>query len=177
MCETSYPLEHNTTDYIPPIIDFPFVQLDSSQDGLYPCKDDSPIITIEIFDEGGIQQALVWFSINDGANWDSAILSEQPANPEIWQASIPSQDHGTTVLWYVQVWDLRGLNSTRKDPNGNLYRYTIINRAPTLSLISPNGGNTFKDSVLIEWSASDLDGDGLTYTCLLYTSPSPRDRS
>lgn len=164
MCETSYPLEHNTTDYIPPIIDFPIVQLDSSQDGLYPCKDDSPIITIEIFDEGGIQQALLWFSINDGANWDSVILSEQPANPGTWQASIPAHDHGTTVLWYVQVWDLRGLTSTRKDPNENLYKFTIINRAPTLSLISPNGGDTLKDSVLIEWSASDLDGDGLTFT-------------
>ena len=164
MCETSYPLEHNTTDYIPPIIDFPIVQLDSSQDGLYPCKDDSPIITIEIFDEGGIQLALLWFSINDGANWDYAILSEQPANPGTWQASIPAHDHGTTVLWYVQVWDLRGLNSTRKDPNENLYKFTITNRAPTLSLISPNGGDAFRNSVLIEWSASDLDGDGLTFT-------------
>jgi len=164
MCETSYPLEHNTTDYIPPIIDFPIMVLDSSQDGLYPCKDDSPIITIEIFDEGGIQQALLWFSINDGANWDSAILSEQPANPGTWQASIPSHDHGTTVLWYIQVWDLQGLSSTRKDPNENLYRFIVINRAPTLSLISPNGGDAFKDSVLIEWSASDLDGDGLTFT-------------
>jgi len=164
MCETSYPLEHNTTDYIPPIIDFPIVVLDSSQDGLYPCKDDSPIITIEIFDEGGIQQALLWFSINDGANWDSTILSEQPANPGTWQTSIPAHDHGTTVLWYIQVWDLQGLNSTRKDPNENLYRFIVINRAPTLSLISPNGGDAFKDSVLIEWSASDLDGDGLTFT-------------
>ena len=164
MCETSYPLEHNTTDYIPPIIDFPTVELDSSNDGLYPCKDDSPIITIDIFDEGGIQSALLWFSINDGANWDSAILSEQPANPGTWQASIPAHNHGTTVLWHIQVWDLRGLNSTRKDPNGNSYRYTVTNRAPTLSLISPNGNETLKDSVLIEWSASDLDGDDLTFT-------------
>ncbi|NVM54714.1 MAG: hypothetical protein HWN66_13515, partial [Candidatus Helarchaeota archaeon] len=161
---SSNPLEYNTTDYVPPLINFPEIELDSSTDGLAPCKDDSPIVTVDISDEGGIQSALIYYSINDGANWDSIILSEQLFNPGIWEGSIPGQEHGTTVLWYINVWDNEGNNATRKDPQGIDYRYTVLNRDPTITVISPNGGETFKDTIRIEWFASDLDSDNLTFT-------------
>ncbi|MFX1296486.1 MAG: FG-GAP-like repeat-containing protein [Promethearchaeota archaeon] len=164
MCETSYPLEHNTFDYLPPIIQFPDIELDSSQDGLAPCEDDSPIVTVDLFDEGGIQSALIFFSIDDGVNWHSAVLSEQIANPETWQGTIPAHDHGTTVLWYIKVWDLEGSYSNRTDPNGNPFSYTVINRPPTVSILNPSGGEIYQDIVNIEWVGFDPENDALTYS-------------
>ncbi|MFX1569504.1 MAG: hypothetical protein ACFFCV_14180 [Promethearchaeota archaeon] len=162
-CKTSNPLEHNTFDYIPPIIQFPNIEYDTSYDGLGPCMDDSPIVTTEISDEGGIQLAIIYYSINDGANWVSATLTEQTENPGTWEGSIPIQDHGTKVLWYMISWDIEGSNSTRKDPHGNPYSYTVINRAPSVVITTPNGGEIIKESITVEWSASDSDGDSLTY--------------
>ena len=149
-CETSYPLEHNTHDYLPPIIDFPHIELDSSQDGIAPCKDDTPLVAVEIFDEGGIESALIYFSINDGLTWDSTILSEQMANPGTWDGLIPAQDHGTTVLWYIKVWDSGGSYSNRTDPHGNPYQYEVINRAPRILITTPNGNEAFENTVRIE---------------------------
>ena len=164
LCETSFPLERNTFDYLPPIIQFPDINLDSSQDGLAPCEDDSPIVTVDLFDEGGIQSALIFFSINDGVIWYSVILSEQIANPGTWEGTIPAWDHGTTILWYIKVWDLEGSYSNRTDPNGNPYRYTVINRAPLVSITTPSGGEIYQDIVNVEWTGSDPDDDTLTYS-------------
>ncbi|MBD3253487.1 MAG: hypothetical protein GF383_00260 [Candidatus Lokiarchaeota archaeon] len=169
VCQTSYPLEHNTADYIPPILDFPEIELDSSHDDLYPCKDDSPIVSVDIFDEGGIQNVSVYYSINDGLNWDTTPLLEQAANPGTWQGSIPSQTHGTEVLWYVKAWDQGGLYSNRTDPHGTPYYYTVINRNPTITVLSPNGNESYLKSIDISWSAYDADDDPLTYT-LAYSS-------
>ncbi|MFX1366788.1 MAG: hypothetical protein ACFFCE_05795 [Promethearchaeota archaeon] len=63
----SNPLEHDTFDYIPPVIKVPVVDLDSNDDNHYPCPDDSPIVTVDIFVEVGIQEALILYSIDDGA--------------------------------------------------------------------------------------------------------------
>lgn len=48
---------------------------------------------------------------------------------------------------------------------------TAVNDAPTISVASPNGGNTFAgaSSQTITWTASDVDGDTLTIT-LEYTT-------
>ena len=162
--ETSYPLEYNTSDYLPPIIDFPDIDLDSTNDGISPCNDDKPTILVEIFDEGGVQTAYINYSVNGGANWDTSALSELVFNPGTWSGYIPERQHGTTVLWHVRVFDNSGRNDTRKDQFGNDYSYTVINRAPTVSLISPNGGTTYKDTLTVQWSGVDLDTDDLTYS-------------
>lgn len=162
-CMTSNPLEYDTFDYVPPILEFPNINLDSNHDGLAPCMDDSPIITVEIEDEGGIQVAYIFFSINNGFNWDSAFLSEHVANPGTWEGIIPAHPHGTSVLWYIETWDVVGSNTVRKDPQGNPYSYTVINRAPEVSIITPNGAEAFKNEITIQWSAFDLDGDSLIY--------------
>ncbi|MHA2065268.1 MAG: hypothetical protein ACXABY_12905, partial [Candidatus Thorarchaeota archaeon] len=151
-CKTSFPLEHNTIDYLPPVIQFPTVEYDTSLDGLAPSKDDQPFIMADIFDEGGIQLALIRFSINGGTNWDSVNMTEQVDNPGTWQGSIPAMNHGMIVLWYIQVWDLQGLHSTRMNPNGLPYQYTVINRAPRIEILSPNGAESFVDTVRITWS-------------------------
>jgi len=162
-CMTSNPLEYDTFDYVPPIIDFPDIELDSSQDGVSPCLDDDPIINVEISDEGGIQEAWINYSTNGGIVWGFINLSEQVANLGTWEGTIPSQGHGTKVLWYIIAWDNEGSKTIRKNPHGNPYTYIVINREPIISVISPNGGEILRNTITIEWSATDPDGDSLTY--------------
>jgi len=162
--ETSQPLEYNTTDYIPPLLDIPTIIYDSSGDGIGPCEDDSPIVTVNVFDESEIQLALIHFSINNGSNWDSALLTEQIANPGVWSGSISSQENGVSVLWYLEAWDSAGLKTTRKDQNNDYFNYIIGNRPPIVILNYPNGGEFLQYKILVQWFAYDPDSDFLRYT-------------
>ncbi|GAG06247.1 unnamed protein product, partial [marine sediment metagenome] len=56
-CETSNPFEHDTTDYIAPLIEFPTIDLDFNDDGIAPGSNDLPTINVDIFEEGGVQEA------------------------------------------------------------------------------------------------------------------------
>jgi hypothetical protein len=143
-CETSLPYEHNTWDYIAPVIDFPEINHDSDGDLQSPTTEDSPIVTVEIFEEGGVQEAIIWYSINNGTDWEIAILNELPGNLGTWRGSIPAQAFNTTVLWYIQAWDNQGNNSTRFSDYLNPYEYTVIAKItpppgvpgfPTIALI------------------------------------------
>lgn len=162
-CWTSNPLEYSTFDYVPPLILFPEIELDSSQDGHFPCVDDEPEVNVKISDEGGIQAAWINYSADEGINWDYISLSEQIANPGTWEGTLPSQEHETNIIWYIVAWDNVGSKTTRKNPHGNPYGYTIINRNPSVLVITPNGGEEFKNELTIQWLASDPDGDSLTY--------------
>ncbi|MFX1408377.1 MAG: hypothetical protein ACFFBW_15610 [Promethearchaeota archaeon] len=125
-CETSQPLEHNTYDYVPPEIEFPTIDLDSNNDGVGCCPNDEPIITVEIADEGGIQEAYVRYSTNNGSTWGYAYLTEQPGNPGTYETSLPAQPFNTTVIWYIIAYDLQGRNTTKYDVTGYEYEYTVI---------------------------------------------------
>ncbi len=127
-CETSYPLEHNTFDYLPPIVEFPDIDYDSNDDLQEPCYDDSPTITVDIFDEGGIQEALLRYSIDNGSNWDFVYLTEDINFPGTWSASIPVQEVDTEVQWYIICWDYQGSNSTKKNGTGEPFKYTVVNK-------------------------------------------------
>ena len=166
MSLTSLPLEYDTVDYVPPIIGIPKIEMDTSMDGVFPCIDDTPLVTVELFEEGGFQpdSVLIMFSKNDGANWDSAILSETFEKSRIWQGNIPTTTSGTTVLWYIFAADVRGNLAERYDPHGNHYHYTVINRAPIISLLTPIGGEEYNDTLTIEWMAEDLDQDNMTFS-------------
>jgi len=161
---TSNPLEYNSSDYLPPEVQFPVIDLDSNRDGLSPCSDDSPEINVAISDEGGVAYAGTRYSTDDGASWKSMILNEQPGNPGTWGCFLPTQDHGTSVIWYLRVWDFEGYNTTRYDEYNNPYSYTVLNRDPEISLMAPLGGETYTQTVPISWQASDHDDDTLTYT-------------
>lgn len=163
-CKTSAPLEHNTRDYIPPSIGFPVIIQDTTLDNLGPCIDDQPIVSVEVTEEGGVSLALLRYSINDGQNWNSIPMSEDSDYPTLWSASLPAFQQGITVLWYIQVWDEAGLNSTRMSLLGTPFSYRIANRLPTVEIISPNGGEKCLDEVEISWSASDLDDDSLLFS-------------
>jgi len=127
-CETSNPLEHGTYDYLPPIIDFPSINLDPDNDGTGPTPSDSPIVTVDIFDEGGVQQVIMWYSTDGGLNWDSIYLPELITNPGTWGSSLPVQPVDTIVLWYIQAWDNKGNNSTRMDSLENPFEYTVVRK-------------------------------------------------
>ncbi|MHA1987436.1 MAG: Loki-CTERM sorting domain-containing protein [Promethearchaeota archaeon] len=130
LCETSLPLEHETFDYIPPLLEFPDIDLDTDNDLLGPTPLDSPYVTVEIFEEGGIQDAIINYSIDDGLNWDIIHLVEQSANPGTWAASIPSQTYNTTVRWYIMAWDAQGSKAIRTNATGYPFSYTVLPQPP-----------------------------------------------
>ena len=164
-CFTSNPLEHNTVDYQQPVVYTPSIAFDSSEDGLSPCENDEPIVVVEIADEGGIQQAWINYTINDGASWSHVVLIEQVGNPGFWEGQIPSQEHGTSVQWYVGAKDLNDQITEKMDVHGNPFSYTVINRAPDIELASPVGGETYTgNEVTINWTSTDPDEDDLTYS-------------
>lgn len=132
-CETSYPLEHHTFDYIPPIVDFPDIDYDSNDDLQGPCSDDSPAVTVDIFDEGGIQEALIRYSIDNGSAWDFVYLIEDINFPGTWSASIPAQVVDTDVQWYIICWDNQGANSTKKNGTEEPFKYIVVSKISTPS--------------------------------------------
>ncbi|MHA2296790.1 MAG: cadherin repeat domain-containing protein [Candidatus Hodarchaeales archaeon] len=160
---TSNPLEHYTKDYIPPPVGTPSIVLDADGDGVYPTGKDSPIITVPITDEGGIQDAVIHYTTDGGNNWYIAILEEQVGNPGTYEGTIPVMPHGTTVEWYIQVWDVAGNDAVKKNAQSENFSYTVVNRVPVITVLAPNGGETVSNLVTISWSASDPDNDELTY--------------
>jgi len=130
-CETSYPLEHNTFDYLPPIVDFPDIDYDSNDDLQGPCLDDSPTVTVDIFDEGGIREALLRYSIDNGSTWDFVYLIEDINFAGTYSAPIPAQVVDTEVQWYVICWDYQGANSTKYNGSGEPFKYTIVSKIST----------------------------------------------
>lgn len=129
-CETSDPYEHNTYDYLPPVIEFPEIELDSDGDSFAPTPDDSPIVTTEIFEEDEIQQAVVWYSTNNGSSWQVAYLTELIGDPGRWRGNIPAQPRETKVLWYIEAWDLHGNDATRFNEVLEPYKYTVKSKPP-----------------------------------------------
>ena len=54
--------------------------------------------------------------------------------------------------------------------------FVLSANSPTVSVISPNGGESFSGSFTVTWTASDPDGDELSYT-LLYSNNEGADWS
>ena len=77
------------------------------------------------------------YSINNGEDWNFIILTEQAGNLGTWEGSIPTQNTGITVLWYIEAWDLEGWNSTRFSSSLEPFQYTVIEKkgVPGYSLI------------------------------------------
>ncbi|MHA1982720.1 MAG: hypothetical protein ACW967_00090, partial [Candidatus Hodarchaeales archaeon] len=161
---TSNPLEIGTKDYQKPVVDFPTILLDSDAFDPSPSQDDSPLVTVPISDEGGVSEAVVWYSTDAGISYGRVDMTEQVGNPGTWQANLPKQTHGSIVQWYIEVWDETNNAAIRKDVDNNDYMYTVVNRVPTVGIISPNGGETLSNNAVITWAGADQDHDELSYS-------------
>ena len=137
-CETSFPYEHNTHDYRPPDIDYPVVDLDSNDDGYGPTNEDFPIITVDIFEENGMQDVVIWYSIDNGSYWNFIYLSELSGQVGTWQGTMLNQTFNTTVLWYIQAWDNQGNYAIRYNHSITPFKYTVIQK-PVDQTETPRG--------------------------------------
>ncbi len=168
-CFTSDPWEYNTNDWRPPLIGMPDIELDSNNDGVAPCADDTPIVIVDIEDESGIQSAYIKYSIDGGFVWNTAPLIEYPSIPGTWEGNIPSYPKGTNVLWFIEAIDLFENKMNRTDGWGDPFSYMVLNKGPQITLLTPGDATSHYDFVSITWSAEDLDNDNLIFT-LSYTT-------
>ncbi len=148
--------------YLPPIIGEPLIELDTTLDGIAPCIDDNPYITVDIRYVDS-RDAFIMYSSSDGAIWNKTVLTKHAEN-DTWYTSLPSFEQLTEVLWYVLVSETAELNYTRKNSLGEPFQYMIINRQPTVQLLTPVGGTHYTDEVVITWASNDPDDDILVYT-------------
>jgi hypothetical protein len=164
-CNSSFPLEYEAQDYIPPIIEYDsiLIEYDTSGDGLGPCSNDNPLVSADIFEEDEVQIAMIQYSIDNGQSFHPSFMNEHPNIDGRFLGNIPAQPHGKTILWYLEVVDESGYKSSQGDISGNFFEYVVENRNPTLSITYPNGNEILSGSVLIQWHAVDPDGDILFY--------------
>lgn len=136
-CATSSPIEHDTVDYVPPKLGYPTIIYDTDQDFKGPTPQDSPLVTVGIEEEGGVQDAVLYFSTDNGTSWRSTPLVEYQGQPGIWHTNIPKQANMTTVLWYLKAWDERGNAAEKYDISGSYFSYEVGILINPLSSTSP----------------------------------------
>ena len=124
-CSTSKPIEYNTVDYIAPIIGYPTIIYDTDQDFKGPTPQDNPLVTVRIEEEGGIQDAILYYSIDNGTSWRSTPLSEYPGQPEVWHANTPKQVNNTVVIWYLEAIDETGNSAEKLDVTDTYFSYEV----------------------------------------------------
>ena len=124
-CSTSQPIEYDTIDYVPPVISYPTIIYDTDQDLKGPTPLDNPLVTVKIEEEGGIQDAALYYSIDNATSWRSISLAEYPGQPGVWHANIPKQTNRTTVLWYLKAWDDTGNVAEKYDITGTYFKYDV----------------------------------------------------
>lgn len=162
--KSSSPWEYNTRDYLPPETTYPVITLNTDGDGYAPSEDDTPLVELTLTDEADIAEALLIYSNNGGSTWNTIAMEERLNDPNSWYANLPGHEHGTEVLWYIFATDTNDNSITVLNVDDEEFSYTVVNRPCDVFITAPNGGETFEDTVLIEWSGSDPDGDSLTYS-------------
>ena len=161
--ESSSPWEHNTRDVIAPVTTYPVITLNTDFDDYSPSEADTPLVELTITDESNISVASLIYSYDNGDNWNTISMAERLNDPNSWYANIPGFEHGTVVLWYIFTTDNNDNSKTVLDVDLDYFSYTIVNRPCTVELTTPNGGEVYEESILIEWAGSDPDDDSLTY--------------
>ncbi|MCE7743420.1 MAG: hypothetical protein GOP50_13295 [Candidatus Heimdallarchaeota archaeon] len=160
---TSSPHEFDTINYVKPEVQSYDILYDTSGDGLGPCENDEPQITAIIEDDGYVTAARLYYAYN-GGGWDYVSMNRSVFDDSEWIGFLPGYEHGIEVSWYIEATDNYGLILVYKDPLGDPFSYTIINRAPVVEITFPTGSeNITVDLLYIYWDAYDLDDDSLTY--------------
>ncbi len=124
-CKTSSPIEHGTLDYLPPVIGYPTIIYDTDQDFKGPTPQDNPLVTVKIEEEGGMQTATLYYSIDNGTSWRMTPLVEYPGQPDVWHANIPKQANNTVVLWYLEAIDDTGNSALKFDITDSYFSYKV----------------------------------------------------
>ncbi|MHA1945283.1 MAG: hypothetical protein ACW97W_04185 [Candidatus Hodarchaeales archaeon] len=122
---TSNPIEHNTRDYVPPIIGYPTIIYDTDQDFKGPTPNDNPLVTVKIEEEGGMQDAILYYTNDNRTSWRSISLIEYQGQPGVWATNIPKQANHTEVLWYLKAIDLSGNVEEKYDLTGSYFSYEV----------------------------------------------------
>ena len=103
----------------------------------------------------------IFYSLDDGQHW-TRMRGGLPVAPvydlKIKEADLVAATHGRSF------WILDDITPLREMPIGS-------GRKTIPLLFTPRATYRLK----LQWAAGVFDGDGKDYSCLLYTSPSPRD--
>jgi hypothetical protein len=103
----------------------------------------------------------------------SGVLADYRFDVQFEVGDLPEGEGQPTVTTFevIQPW-VNGTTSVEIwDSSHRLYQLPVSDSAPTVTVVSPNGGeNVAADGTLIvQWSGSDADGDDLSYR--VYYSP------
>lgn len=100
---------------------------------------------------------------------NSNVLLDQSFGVSFTLLSDPPVDLNTTGFVFSVPFPM-GTHGIRIDFNGETKAERLVSaNAPTISIVSPAGGEEWSSTHLVEWSASDADGDALSYV-LQYSS-------
>lgn len=104
-------------------------------------------------------------------NSSDAVLSSVKFSPFMWEMDTTA---GLNVFPACVVTEYPvGTNKIILKHNSNtIFQRVITQNAPIVNIISPNGGS-IQDSVCVIWTASDADGDKLSYTLLCKQNNDP----
>lgn len=110
-------------------------------------------ITWNATDTDGIAAVSLYYSINNGLTWTA--IASGITNSETYAWTLPSVTSTQALVKIIAVDKFGNQGSAQSDSV-----FTITNGAPKVTVITPNGGNSYTtgSSVQITWTASDYDG-------------------
>ncbi|MBC2764278.1 MAG: M6 family metalloprotease domain-containing protein, partial [ANME-2 cluster archaeon] len=118
-----------------------------------------------------------WVDLNDGPPWNPYYRAwvEDPVNTSLKDGAAYSYDDGQTSFNQTTIpnssqnnGDPTGIRIYNIGAKGSSMNVTFFNTAPTVNVISPNGGETISGNINIIWTHSDIDPtDTHTFTIKL----------
>jgi hypothetical protein len=99
------------TDETPPEIGIP-----SQNPPSYDVKDGEQVtVSVSITDiESGIKNATLFYTINDGEQWENQPLNDNPSTDQ-YEATIPGHQEGTTVKFKIETYNNAQIKATRDE--------------------------------------------------------------
>ena len=112
----AFVIYYGDEDLVPPVIDHVWQAMGFTYDGEHH-------LTAQITDAAGIASAVINYS-PDGSNWQTIPLTNTTG--DTWEGSIPLQEAGTTIFYYMQAVDASdNANETFAPPTAPNDPYTM----------------------------------------------------
>ena len=122
------------------------------------------VVSATISDTGsGIQNSTIYYSTDNGNSWSTVAMSLQTNS--IYQGSVPGQNYGVTVQYYIKVFDIA--NNFNQTPTSSYSTHDITAPNIVINSISPNNPQNY-DSVTVNASITDQDS-GVNSVTLFYS--------